>query len=114
MLFIVQSNCQPCNGVAASLPDARMQRALEGVRVVRLDASDFRVELRRLKVPLEKQPGFVLFGAGNVPVDYVHGGEWDEDIARNIAPVLGKFARGTYLDRRDPWQGLKRDDETPL
>lgn len=114
LLWVVTEGCKPCNGVAASLPDKEMQAALGGVRLVRLDARDFVLELERLHVPIAKYPGFALLGADDRPVDYVHGGEWDADIPANIAPVLGKFIRGTYTTRRDPWRGGRRDDETPL
>ena len=114
VVWLVVPDCEPCSGVAASLPDPRMQQALQDVRLVRLNVRDFYVELKHLNVPVEKIPGFALLGKDNLPIDYVHGGEWDEDIARNIAPVLGKFVRGDYANRRDPWRGGKRDDETPI
>ncbi len=40
--------------------------------------------------------------------------EWDDDIPRNIAPVLGNFVRGRYTKRREQWRGPRRDDETTL
>lgn len=114
LVWVGVQGCKPCNGVAIALPDPEMQRALSGVRLVRLDAHDFVLELQHLHIPIDKYPGFVLLGTDDRPVDYVHGGEWDADIPRNIAPVLGKFVRGTYTTRRDPWRGGSRDDETPL
>ena len=114
VLWMVTEDCQPCNGVAAALPDARMQQALEGVRLVRLDVRDFGVELSYLGVPVKKIPGFALLDEHLRPTDYVHGGEWDDDVAKNIAPVLGKFVRGSYDRRREPWRGGTRDDETTL
>jgi len=91
-----------------------MQSALQKVRLVRLNVRDFSIQLKHLNVPVEKIPGFALLGSDLGPSDYVHGGEWDADIARNIAPVLGKFVRGEYKNRRHPWRGGARDDETPL
>jgi hypothetical protein len=91
-----------------------MQKALAGVRLVRLDILEHAFDLNRLNLPTEKIPGFVLLTARNRPLDYVHGGEWDEDISENIAPVLGQFLRGRYTHRRDPWRGGRRDDETPI
>ena len=114
LLWLVVPNCAPCDGVSASLADPLMQKALGGARLVRLDAQDFQVELKHLAVPVRKLPAFVLLGEDNRPLDYVHGGEWDEDIARNIAPVLGRFLRGTLTERRDPWRGPRREDETPI
>ncbi len=114
LVWLVVRDCHPCNGVAASLDDPRMQRALADVRLVRIDVNDFALELARLQIPVDKFPGFALLGTDDRPVDYVHGGEWDADIAANIAPVLGSFVRGTYKKRRDPWHGHQRDDETPI
>lgn len=114
LLWTVVPDCKPCNGVAAALPDPRMQRALGRARLVRVDVREFAVELSYLGIPTDKIPGFALLGAGGRPLDYVNGGEWDEDIARNIAPVLGKFVSGQYRQRRHPWRGPARDDETQL
>jgi hypothetical protein len=114
VVWLIETDCKPCNGVAASLPDRSMQAALEGARLVRLDPHDFRLELKQFNIPTDKIPGFALLGADNHPLDYLHGGEWDEDIPRNIAPVLGQFVRGIYRERREPWRGGARDDETPL
>ncbi len=111
VLLLVEPNCSPCNGVSAGLIDPKMQKALENVRLVRVDVNEFGTELRRLDVPTEKIPGFALLEGSNRPVDYLHGGEWDDDIPRNIAPVLQKFVRGKYVDRRHPW---RRSDETPI
>lgn len=112
--WLVTDDCHPCNGVAASLRDPRMQRALANVRMVRIDVNDFALELARLHIPVDKLPGFALLGTDDRPVDFVHGGEWDADIAANIAPVLGRFVRGTYKKRRFPWHGGRRAGETPI
>jgi len=114
VLWLVVPDCKPCNGVSAALADPAMQTALQQVRLVRLNVRDFYLQLKHLNVPVEKIPGFALLGSDFGPSYYVHGGEWDADIARNIAPVLGKFVRGEYKHRRDPWRGGARDDETPL
>lgn len=114
VLWVVMDDCQPCNGVSASLSDPKLQSALTGVRLVRVNVRDFAADLRYLGIPSDKFPGFVLLGPTNRPVDYVNGGEWDEDVPRNIAPVLGSFVKGSYTKRREPWRGIKREDETTL
>jgi len=114
LLWVVVPDCLPCNGVAASLPDPRMQTALGHARVVRVDARELGPELSFLGIPVSKVPGFALLGDSNRPVDYVNGGEWDDDIARNIAPVLEKFVQRRFSKRREPWRGARRDDETTL
>lgn len=114
LLWLVGPRCAPCEGVEQALKDPSMQKALRGVRLIRLQAGQFQAELARLRIPTHAIPGFALLGSSGHPVDYIHGGEWDDDIARNIAPVLGKFVRGAYTDRRYPWRGGAREDETAL
>jgi hypothetical protein len=97
-------DCRPCLGVGASLVDAKMQRALDGVRLVRVNAVEFHEELDLLGIPHELIPGFFLLDADLAPTDGVNGGEWDDDEAANIAPVLEAFVRGKALRRRYPWK----------
>jgi Domain of unknown function (DUF4190) len=114
LLWVVVRDCKPCDGVAAALTSPVTQKALGKVRLVRADRDDFQVELERLGIPTEKIPGFALLDAHDHVTDFIHGGEWDADIAANIAPVLGKFVHGGYRQRRHPWLGGVREDETPI
>jgi len=114
VLWLVVPSCKPCDGVAAALTSKEVQKALAKVRLVRVDRDDFQPELDRLGIPTEKIPGFALLDSRSHARDFIHGGEWDADIAANIAPVLGKFAHGGYVKRRHPWHGPARDDETQL
>ncbi len=88
----------------ASLPDPLMQEALAKVRLVRVDSAYFEVELVEMGVPTESYPWFLVMGGDLVPRDGINGGEWGDDVARNIAPVLGPFVRGTYKKRREMWK----------
>jgi hypothetical protein len=114
VLWLVVPGCKPCDGVAAALTSPIAQKSLAKVRFVRVDRDEFQVELEQLSIPTEKIPGFVLLDARNHPRDFIHGGEWDADIAPNIAPILGKFVHGSYSRRRHPWHGAAREDETPI
>jgi hypothetical protein len=114
VLWLVVPSCKPCDGVAAALTSKELQKSLAKVRLVRVDRDDFQPELERLGIPTEKIPGFALLDGRMHARDFIHGGEWDADIAANIAPVLGKFAHGGYLKRRERWRGPARDDETQL
>ena len=114
LLWADQRNCQPCNGVAVSLRDPLVQEALGGVRVVRVDLENYHTDLQRRGIPTQFAPGFALLDTDNRPVDYLHGGEWDEDVAGNIAPVLGRFVRGTQIQRRHPWHTLPDANATPI
>jgi hypothetical protein len=104
VLQTTSTTCRPCQGVAASLNDPKMQTALAGVRLVRVDVQDFGDELDAIGIPHDVIPGFFLLDGRLAPVDGVHGGEWDDDTADNIAPVLGGFVRGTLTTRREPWK----------
>jgi len=103
VLQTTSSRCRPCQGVAAALSDPKMQTALTGVRLVRVDVRDFHEELTDLGIPHESIPGFFFLGTDMSPRDGIHGGEWDDDVADNIAPVVGPFVRGTYTRRRHPY-----------
>jgi hypothetical protein len=83
-----------------------MQTALAGVRLVRVDGILFHEDLDALRVPHDDIPGFFLLAPDLTPRDGIDGGEWGDDIAPNIAPVLGAFVRGKYAVRRSPWTPL--------
>lgn len=112
--FVVTAECSPCNGVALALGDRRLQRALAGSRLVRIDVRERAEELVRLGIPVETVPGLALLAPGARPADYLHGGEWDADVPDNIAPVLTDFVQGGKRPRRYPWRGVVRPDETAL
>jgi hypothetical protein len=114
VLWVVVADCKPCDGVAAALTSPQFQKALGKVRFLRVNRDEFQIELDRLGIPTEKIPGFALLDVQDHVRDFIHGGEWDADIAANIAPVLGKFVHGSYHQRRHPWQGGVREDETPI
>jgi hypothetical protein len=108
LLEITSSPCVPCNGVATSLSDPEMQTALDHVRLVRVDRDPFEDDLAELQIPSKPFPGFFLLDSDLKVKDGINGGEWGDDIAGNIAPVLGPFVRGNYANRRSPWKKLPR------
>jgi Domain of unknown function (DUF4190) len=114
VLWTVTTDCEPCEAVGRALPDARMQRALAKVRLVRADASAFPRELQLLGISGDIVPGFTLLDARAHALDHIHGDEWDADIPANIAPILDKFLRHSLTQRRHPWARPLRQGETPL
>lgn len=114
LIWLSTEACRPCDAVEAALPSVELQQALAGMRIVRLDAAQFLGELSRLGVPLDAFPAFLLLGPDGHVRDYLHGGEWDEDVPENIAPVLKSFVDGTRAKRRVPWRGGVHEDETPI
>lgn len=114
LVWVSSPDFPSCNGVSVALRDPRVQKALAGVRILRLDVNDYYVELARIGLPVKVIPGFALMTPEGRPLDYVNGGEWDADVPENIAPVLGNFIHGRYTRRRNPWHGALRGDETKL
>ncbi|MGK4004326.1 DUF4190 domain-containing protein [Sorangium sp. So ce1036] len=106
LVMTTSDACEPCRGVDRSLSDPLMQTALRSVRLVRVDIDVFKEDLDQIKMPRRLYPGFFLLSPDLTPRDGINGGEWDDDIARNIAPVLGAFVRGQYTTRRQPWHPL--------
>lgn len=114
LLWTVTTDCEPCDEVGDALTDARMQRALGKVRLVRADTASFPRELQQLGIPSGSVPGFTLLDARAHPMDHIHGGEWDANVPANMAPILDKFLRHTLTQRRHPWARPLREGETPL
>jgi hypothetical protein len=109
------SSCGPCQGFAASLSDPRMQSALDKIRLVRVDREPFEDDLTELEIPVKPFPGFFLLDSNLRVTDGINGGEWKDDVAANIAPVLGPFVRGAYNGKRlSPWKKLPRPGGTVL
>jgi hypothetical protein len=114
LVWLVVPDCKSCSAVESALSSTEVQHALGKARLVRLDAVEFLAELSRIGVPMEVFPAFVLLGRDGHAADYLHDGEWDDDIPEDIAPVLKSFVEGTYSRRRSPWHGGLHEDETPI
>jgi hypothetical protein len=114
VVWITAPDCRPCTGVSVALMSTKLQSALAGVRLLRLDAREHGLELSDHGITPDVLPGFALLGPRGEPIDYVNGGEWDDDIPENIAPVLGKFVQGTYRKRRHPWVAPPRRGDSLL
>jgi thiol-disulfide isomerase/thioredoxin len=113
VLFTSAEGCRPCMSVAAVLHEAKMQGALAGVRLVRVDVNALGQDLKDLGVPTQKIPGFYLLGKELNPVDGINGGEWDDDNADNAGPVLGSFVQGKLRKRREPFVPQVRAPRPP-
>ncbi|MCL2824208.1 MAG: DUF4190 domain-containing protein [Polyangiaceae bacterium] len=103
LLQTTSTDCSPCFGLAASLSDPKMQRALEGTRLVRVDVRYYAKELRNLGIDASVIPAFFFLDSDFAPRDGIHGGEWDDDVAENIAPILDAFIRGKLKTRKYPF-----------
>jgi hypothetical protein len=103
LVMLTGQRCSPCRGVDGALDHPLMQDALRSVRLVRVDMKVFQDDLKTLHIPTSVYPAFFVLGQDGRPLDGIHGGEWDEDTAANMAPVLGAFVRGAYKKRRHNW-----------
>jgi hypothetical protein len=106
MVMLGRSGCAPCDGMMRSLEDPLMQDALSGTRLVRVDIQVFQEDLAKLSYPTGRIPGFFLIRSDAMPRDGIDGGEWGDDVATNIAPVLKPFTRGTFKKRKREWRPL--------
>jgi len=113
VLFVVGRGCRPCLSMAAMLSQDSMQTALRRTRLVRIQAEEHREALERLGIATEYVPGFYLLGPTLHASDGITGGEWDNDTAHNMAPVLRSFLRGTYTQRRRPFAPVAPPSPSP-
>lgn len=95
--------CRPCRDFETSLTDERMQNALRGIMLVRVDVDDFEAtELRAHRMDMDTVPWFFKLDSRLRANDAISSGEWDEDVAENIAPVMRAFLDGKLSKRRHP------------
>ena len=104
LVMTTEDSCVPCKGVAASLADQRMQSVLGKIRLVRVNIDVFKDDLAKLGLQVVPYPVYALLTADGSPRDAIDGGEWEEDVAENIAPVLGAFVQGEFKKRKKPFK----------
>ncbi len=75
---------------------------LGDVVLVRVDRDEWKRELGDLGMSEKTAPWFYLLADGPKVKDRVSADEWDENVPRNVAPVLGAFVQGTLKKRRAP------------
>ncbi len=93
--------CPPCQKFKASLGDARVQRALEDVTLVRLDIDTWESsELSEMHLVVNSVPWFYKMDASLTPLDKISSDEWGDDVPENIAPVMHDFIAGTLTKRK--------------
>jgi hypothetical protein len=83
-----------CAQIAAALPDARVQRALANVTLVRVDVDRYSSELLAMHIETKSAPYFYVLDEGAVPVDAMSGREVDPSAPEKMGPTLAAFARG--------------------
>lgn len=92
------SGSRECADIAQAMDDSRMQDALANVTLVRVDAEEYRRELRGMRVETLSAPWFYKIDAKGQPTDAISADAWDANIPENMAPVLGLFVRRNARD----------------
>jgi hypothetical protein len=104
LVMTVSTSCDPCKGVATSLRDEKLQTALRKIRLVRVNLEVFKEDVARMGLQVIPMPVYALLTADGNPRDAIDGGEWEEDVPENIAPVLGAFVQGEFKKRKKPYK----------
>jgi hypothetical protein len=80
--------------IAATLPDARVQRALANVTIVRVDIDRHSSELHAMHIEPRSAPYFYVLDDSALPVDAMSGSEVPS-APEKMGRTLAAFARGT-------------------
>jgi hypothetical protein len=82
-----------CAQIAAALPDARVQRALTNVTLVRVDVDRYDAELRAMKIETRSAPYFYRLDEEALPIDAMNGRDVDPSAPEKMGPKLAAFVR---------------------
>jgi hypothetical protein len=85
------SSSAACKAIAGSLSDARMQKALADVTLVRVDVEEYDRELAHLHIETRMAPSFYKLDAKGMPTEAISADAWGASVPENMAPVLGTF-----------------------
>ncbi|WP_254507378.1 thioredoxin family protein [Anatilimnocola floriformis] len=87
--------CGPCRELKASMNDPLMVEAFANTSIIQINTDDYNEQqLKAAGFALQGIPAFhELDDAGKPTGRWVDGGAWDDNIPRNMAPVLQKFFR---------------------
>lgn len=92
VLFFTATWCGPCKQFKNSLGDPLMIDALSGVTLIMIDG-DVDAEKEKIcqKYGIKSYPSYLRVDESGKLLKKTDGGAWDENIPKNMAPVLKKF-----------------------
>lgn len=114
VLLLSSPSCTACDVLQQALQNPDIADTVGKLWIIRLDVRQFETELEQLGIPARTSPALVRLNHNSVPVDYLDRREWDSGSQQNIAPLVNDFLCGKLRQRKHPWRGLPRDDETPI
>ncbi len=95
-------DCLACVEIETAMAAPLVSNVLSDVVVVRVDRDEWKSELKAQGMYEKTAPWFYRLSDDAKIVDKVSADEWDENVPKNIAPVLGAFTHGTLKKRRAP------------
>lgn len=83
-----------CAQIKAALPDARVQRSLSNVTLVRVDIDRYSSELHAMHIEARSAPYFYVLNESAIPIDAMSGGEVPS-APEKMGPTLAAFVRSS-------------------
>ena len=84
--------CPPCQVIKKTIDDPLMVDAFSGTYIIQVDIDDWEDEISESDFWVWSIPAFDEVDEFGRPTGYaIDGGEWEEDIPENIAPVLKEY-----------------------
>ncbi len=97
ILYFYADWCPPCRSFKKSLTDKKVQKSLSNARLIKIDI-DVDTDEVALKYSVNAIPTYIKVTNEGKILAKINSGEWEEDIPKNIAPVLRKLVNSTKYD----------------
>jgi hypothetical protein len=103
-LFVTMlPKCPSCAALGYALKRGYLGHKFGRIRIVRLDLDEFEEDMRRMHLPIDRVPGFILMDRSGKVIDFLDAGEWTSNDPAEFAPLISDFARGRLPQGRYNW-----------